>query len=118
MGILITSQTERTPGPQVNFACPKCGREVVAQSYGRVEKMGVFYLPLITQRETCVECECGTLRLTRLPLESLGGYSAAELAPHLYERTSIIVQFVAVASVLLSCVPPVGLVLAVGGLLG
>jgi hypothetical protein len=80
--------------------------------------MGVFYVPLITQRETCVECsQCGSLKLTSLPLASLGDYSADQLGQHLHARTSIIVQFLAVASLLLSCAPVVGLVLGLIALL-
>lgn len=80
--------------------------------------MGVFFVPLITQRETYVECcRCGRARLTSLPLSELGKYTATELDPHLRERVSIIVQFFAIASVWFACVPFVGLLLGVIGFL-
>lgn len=81
-------------------------------------EIGVFFIPLITQRETYVECSgCGLHRLTRLPLEELAGYSADELTPHLYRRVSIIVWTLALASVLGFCLPVAGLTFGAVGLL-
>ena len=118
MRILITTKITRTPGPSVRINCPKCGPESPAVSYQRVEKMGLFYVPLITQRETHVKCRgCGAVRVTRLPLHQLAAYSADELEDHLHKRVSIIVSVLAVASVLLFCAPFLGLALAVISLL-
>ncbi len=115
--ILLTTKTKRTPGPDTRFHCPRCG-DVPARTYLLEEKMGVLFIPLITQRETYVACRaCGAALLTRLPLEELGEYSADGLTPHLFPRVSIIVQFLAVASVVLFCAPFVGLVLGAIGLL-
>jgi hypothetical protein len=50
MGILVTSKTKRTPGPDARINCPTCGDGVPAQTYALEEKMGVFFIPIITQR--------------------------------------------------------------------
>jgi hypothetical protein len=97
--------------------CPACGPNSPATTYELAEKMGVFFIPLLTQRETYVECKrCGTARLVNLPLQNLGEYPADELDKHLRPRISIIVKFFALASVLLFCVPLVGIVLGLIGL--
>jgi hypothetical protein len=90
---------------------------VDAETYEQVEKMRVYFIPLLTQRETCVRCRnCGTIQLARLPLRDLATLSADELKPWLYERVSIIAKFIALASLLLICMPFVSLVLGIIGL--
>lgn len=117
MRILATSKTRKTPGPDTRINCPTCGPNVPARTYRLEERMGVYFIPLLTQRETYVECAgCGVSRLTRLPLETLGEYPPDELDHCLYRRVSLVVKFLALASVLLSCVPFVGLGLGVAGL--
>jgi hypothetical protein len=112
VSILVTSKTKTIPGPDVRFNCPRCRLDSSARSYERKETMGVFFIPLITQRERYVECcSCGTTRLTRLPLEELDRYTADELGPHLQQRVSFIVKFLVVVSLLLFFVPIVGLVM-------
>jgi hypothetical protein len=118
MYIHTTWESSRTPGPDARFNCPACGEDVPARTYALKEIIGVFFIPLITQRETYVECSgCGLYRLTRLPLEELSGYSADELTPHLYRRVSIIVWTLAFASVLGFCLPVIGLAFGALGLL-
>jgi predicted small integral membrane protein len=108
--ILATSKTTRIPGPATRINCPKCGPNTPALSYTLVEKMGVFFIPLFTQRETYLECaRCGSARLVNVPLEGLGRYKADELDAHVFQRMSIVVKFLALASVLLACVPFLGL---------
>ena len=83
------------------------------------ERMGVYNIPLITQRENYVKCAgCGDSRLTRLPLEKLAGYPPEELDRHLYRRVSIVTKVMALASVLVFCIPFVSLGFGVGGLVG
>lgn len=118
MSILITSKTMKIPGPDTRINCPTCGPNVPARTYRTEERMGVFYIPLITQRETRVECTgCGNARLTQLPIEQLADYPPGELENHLFPRVSFITKFVALASVLVSCIPFVGLGLGVAGFL-
>jgi hypothetical protein len=118
MTILATSKTRKTPGPDTRINCPKWDPNVPARTCRLEERMGVYFIPLFTQRETYVECAtCGESRLTRLPLEKLGEYPPDELDRHLYRRVSIVVKFLAVASVLVSCIPFAGLGLGVAGLI-
>ncbi len=80
--------------------------------------MGLYFIPLLTQREICVRClSCDSVQLSRLPLSELGKFSAAELQPWLYQRVSIIAKFIALASILLFCAPFVGLALGIIGLI-
>ena len=80
--------------------------------------MGLYFIPLLTQRETCVKClDCGTIQLTKLPLKDLEGLSPGGLQPWLFPRVSIIAKFIALASILLFCAPVVGLGLGVAGLI-
>jgi hypothetical protein len=80
--------------------------------------MGVFYIPLLVQRETFVKCsQCGIVRLTPIPLAELGQYSAEELTPHLRQRVSIVVKVLAMASLLMFFIPVFGLILSGIGLL-
>jgi hypothetical protein len=118
VAILVTSKTKRIPGPDTLLNCHACGPDLPANTYQLEEKMGVFFIPLITQRRTYVECsECGAAWLTRLPLAELGQYSAEELTPHLKKPVSFVVKFIALASLLLFWVPLVGFALSVIGLL-
>ncbi len=119
MTILATSKTRKTPGPDTRINCPKCGPNVPARTHRLEERMGVYFIPLLTQRETFVECAgCGESRHTALPLEKLGEYPPDELDRHLYRRVSVVVKFLALASVLVFCIPFVGLGLGVAGLVG
>ena len=116
MTILATSKTRRLPGPPTKIHCPKCGRESSAKSYQLEEKMGLFFIPFITQRETYVECnQCGSARLIGIPLMELDRYNADELEPHMYERISLVTKFMTLASVFLFCVPFVSLPFALVG---
>ncbi len=55
--------TSRFPGPEARINCPKCGPNVPATSDRIKERVGVFYIPLLTQRETYLECpKCGPAR--------------------------------------------------------
>jgi hypothetical protein len=79
--------------------------------------MGVYAIPLLTLRETCIQCKnCATIQLSRLPLQNLATLSADELKPWLYERVSIIAKFIALAALLLICMPFVSLILGIIGL--
>jgi hypothetical protein len=117
MKILATSKTTRTAGPEIRANCPACGPNVPAKTHVLEERMGLFFVPMFTQRETYVECTgCGAARLIGLPLEALPGYPPDELDRHLHRRVSLVAKFLAVASVLVSCFPFVGLGLGVAGL--
>lgn len=102
----------RTLGPDVRFHCPVCKTEVAARTFR------LFEVHAVPQEETFVECiPCGITRLVHLPLEELDQYSVDELTEHLTPRVSIVVKFLAIASVVLFLVPFVGLVLGGVGLL-
>ncbi len=106
MTILATSKTQRLPGPPTKINCPNCGPDSPAKTYQLDEKMGLYFIHFLTQRETFVECnQCGLARLTRLPLIELDCYSANDLEPHLYQRVSFVIKFLTVAGVLLFFVP-------------
>ncbi len=119
MTILATSKTMKVPGPDTRINCSKCGPNVPARTYRQEERMGVFFIPMFTQRETYVECtKCGESRLSRLPLEKLAECPPDELDQHVYHRVSLIIKFMALASVLVFCIPFVGLGFGVAGFIG
>lgn len=102
----------RTLGPEVRFHCPVCKTEVDGRTYRLFERLAV------PQEETFVECiPCGIARLVKLPLEELDQYSADELTDHLTPKVSVVVKFLAIASVVLFLVPFIGLVMGGAALL-
>jgi predicted RNA-binding Zn-ribbon protein involved in translation (DUF1610 family) len=116
MTVLATSKTRKFPGPEIKINCPKCGPNVPASTYRLEERMGLYFIPLFTQRETYVECpKCGSARLTDLTFDELAACPPDEIDRHVYQRVSIIVKFMAVASVLVFCVPFVGLGFGIAG---
>ena len=117
MYLLMTSKTRTVRGPDTFINCPECGDDSPALTYQRVERMGIFFVPFLTQRETFVVCEtCGKTSLIKLPLEQLGELSADEVSRHLHARVAIVAKFLALAGLLLSLVPVVGLTLSGIGL--
>jgi len=116
MTILATSKTRTYPGPKVWANCPKCGPDVPAITYQREERMGVYFIPILTQRETYVQCaKCGTARLTRLTFEELAACSPDEIDRYLTPRVSIVIKFMALASALLFFLPFVSLGFGIAG---
>lgn len=116
MTILATSKTRRFPGPGVRINCPKCGPNVPASSYRLEERMGVYFIPLLTQRETYVECSgCGTARLTDLSFDELAASPPDEIDRHLNPRVSLVIKFMALASIAVFCIPFVGLGFGLAG---
>lgn len=114
----LSSTIKNTPGPDVQMNCPGCGSVALARTYEREEKIRVYHVPFLTQREVYVECKrCRMVRLATVPLAELDRYSADELDAHLHERVSIIVKFLALASLVLFCVPFVGLIIGLSALL-
>lgn len=110
MTILATSKTSKFPGPGARINCPKCGPNVPAVTYRLEERMGVYFIPLFTSRETYVECpKCGSARLTDLTFDELAACPPDELDRHVYQRVSLIIKFMAVASIFVFCIPFVGL---------
>jgi hypothetical protein len=111
MVIPATSSSEEFRGPNIRVNCPTCGPGAEARTYEYVEKMGILFIPLLTQRETYVVCRsCKRSRVCHIPLDELPSYSPEELDKHLHPRVSIIVKVLAVASVLVFCAPFVGLI--------
>jgi hypothetical protein len=81
--------------------------------------MGVFFIPLLTQRETYVKCpRCNSARLTDLTFDELVACPPDELDRHLHHRVSLIVKSMAVASLFFFCIPFVGIGLGIVGLVG
>jgi hypothetical protein len=115
MDILLTSKTTRTDGPGVEIHCDGCKRQdAEAETYQLEEKMGVFFIPLLTQRQTFIKCRhCGAARITSLGLDQLLNKDPETLALHVRKRTSLIVWFLVIASLVLFLVPFVGLALGV-----
>ena len=115
-----TSKTQRKNGPTIRIHCPGCGeRDTPADTFEVVERIKLYLIPLPTQRERQVICRwCGAAWVTHLQLEELATLSADELITYLVPRVSIVVYFLAIASVLLFCMPVVGLVLGIAGLVG
>ncbi len=103
--------SDRIWGPRVRFHCHNCKTEVAARTYMHREVS-------LTQPESHVECiPCGIIQSTKLPLQELDHYSADELIPHLYTRVSVVVKFLAIASIVFFLFPFVGFVFGGIGLL-
>lgn len=116
MTILATSKTRTYPGPKIWANCPKCGPDAPAITYQKEERMGVYFIPLLTQRETYVECaKCGSARLTGLTFDELAAYSPDEIDRHLTPRVSIVIKFMALAGALLFFLPFVSLGFGIAG---
>ncbi len=120
MGVLVTTQSSETPGPEIEINCPHCRREsVAADTFERHERLGLFFVPLYNVRNTFVQCSaCSRRLLVRVPASELASYEPQQLDRILVKRASFLVKFFALAGLLLFWAPMIGLVLAVVGLLG
>lgn len=115
--MLITWESKRKPGPEVRIKCPNCKKAATADTYAYQESMGVFYIPLVTTKETRVECSnCQVMLVTLLPLSKLAGLSPQQISSELRVRNSFLAKFVAVCSVLLCYAPFLGVILGGVGL--
>lgn len=114
--ILITTKTQKTPGPTVTVNCPLCNAtSVSAESFEQMDHLSLFYvIPLFRLRNTFVRCSaCGKQLTANITIDEIADYSADELSYYLAGRVFLISRFLAVASVLLCWVPIVGLVLGI-----
>jgi hypothetical protein len=116
MDVLITTRSQKIPGPELEINCPKCGASrTSAASYEQRDALSLFFIiPLFTVTNTFVKCAaCGAKLTSRLSIDELQPHSAAEVSPYLSHEVSFVVKFLAIASILLFIAPIVGLVLAV-----
>jgi hypothetical protein len=107
---------QRTPGPAVQFNCPKCGGVAVSgSSYELFDTLQVFHLvPLWNTRNTYISCShCQAEMISRLNLDELHDYCDFDLTPYMSYDVSFVFKFLAVAALLLCWTPILGLVLAI-----
>ena len=115
MDVLLVAKSRKEPGPPLVIRCPKCGAEgAEAIAYRQVDDLCAFhFLKLITVRNTFVECSrCRSKLRSSVDLDEFGRYRHGELNQYLSHDVSFVVKFLALASVLLSVAPFIGLVLA------
>ncbi len=111
--ILITTRTERVPGPTIAIDCPSCrAMGVDADSYEQTERLGFFYIiPFIRIRNTIIQCTaCRKSQLLKIGIADIGRYSASELAQYFVGPVSFVAKFLAIASVILFWAPLLGIV--------
>jgi hypothetical protein len=116
MTILITAQSQQTPGPELEIACPKCNApKTSATSYEQRDRLSLFYLvPLFAITNTFVECASCNAKLTsRLSVHELDQHSGSDISQFLSFEMSFVVKFLALTSMLLFFAPIIGLVLAI-----
>lgn len=99
-------------GPQVQLDCPQCGvTGGLASSQEEKETFRVIGIRLYTHRNTYITClTCQTKFITRLRLSELE--SINDLASHITKNISLVAKTLALVSLLIFCLPVLGLVLA------
>ena len=116
MDILITSKTQKIPGPSVQINCPACHADnVQAESLKQVDQLGLFYIiPLFRLTNTFVTCTaCRREMMSAVSIDEIENISPLDLSSHLSVRVSFVSKAVAVLSILLFFMPIVGLILGV-----
>jgi len=115
VSILIISETTETPGPEITFDCPACGKQgVVGKTSEVTEKNSLFWIiPLFTSRVRGIVCgQCGKAFRTSLALEELSAASPEELARDLGAQVDFLAKFCIVTGLVLAIVPFFGLIFA------
>lgn len=115
MDIWVTSQTRQTKGTEIRINCPCCGcRDTPASTLMCEEGVGIFFIPLLTQKHTYVRCShCNTRLVSELSLLELPNYSAEELEPFVKFQLSFVTKALAIISVVFACLPFVSLPIAI-----
>jgi hypothetical protein len=115
MSILIISETTQTPGPEIAFDCPACGKQgVVGKTSEVTEKNRLFWIiPLFTSRVRGIVCgQCGRAFRTSLTLEQLRTVTREELSRDLAAQVDFLAKFCIITGLVLAIVPFLGLVFA------
>ena len=116
MDVLIVAKSRKEPGAVIEIDCPRCGAAgVAAIPYRQIDDLCAFYfLPLLTLRNTFVECTaCRTKLRSNVDLDELLQSPHGELNRFLSHDISFVVKFLAIASLLLCLAPFIGLALSV-----
>jgi hypothetical protein len=116
MSILITTTTQKNPGPTIRMNCPQClAKEAPAESFEQIDRVGLFYvIPLFQIRNTFVTCgKCRRQSICKVTTAEIANFSADDLSDYLVRRVPLVCQFLAVASVLLSVAPFAGPLLGI-----
>ena len=108
-----------TPGPAVKFHCLNCGNvSASGVAVQRVEQLMFLYLiPLFKWTTTSVRClQCNAKVGCKLNIQELVQFHDADVTPYL-TRGSLIVNFLAITSLVVFWAPFMGLILAVVALI-
>ena len=112
---------QTTPGPLVQFDCPKCGAEqVFGSSFEWLDTFQALHVfPLYSTRNTYIWCSRCQAQLTSpLTLEELHEYQNADLTGFVAYDVSFVYKFLAIAALLLCWMPILGIVLSIIALAG
>lgn len=109
MLILWGARTRSTNGPIVNITCPLCHVVGPAVSLDREEQIHVFYLPVVTVRNTYVRCRnCDRTLHSQVGLAMLPLLNADEMAAAIDFRISKLGRVLTILSLVTWVLPIIG----------
>lgn len=114
----IAQSTEDIPGPEVQLNCPRCRAVGGAATFEHVESLLLFwFIPIAKVRNVYCRClACGATLRVRMPFAELGTKGGQDISHSVVDEASFVAKFFAVAGLLLSIVPLVGIWIALFGL--
>jgi hypothetical protein len=114
---IFAGRVDETPGPDIHINCPFCYQDaVLARTYELYQEFGLILTPRslrIKKRYNLVRCSlCGRELFSKIPLGELCKYKPFEMDGFLVKRALFVVNFLALACILLCWAPFVGVVLS------
>jgi predicted RNA-binding Zn-ribbon protein involved in translation (DUF1610 family) len=117
--IVTDHSVKKLAGPMVEIDCPNCGeRRSPASSFERRTDEVILLVFHRQSRTHWVECtNCGARQRSRVPVVELEGETPEALAALLYPDTSPPIKTIAIAALICSPFPAIGLVLPAAALI-
>lgn len=115
----VHSHAPKSPPVIVHMRCQRCLAETTGVGREHVESVNLlFVIPIFKKHTVFVRCNsCGSEFLSRIGLETLAGYDGNDVGHHLVPRSDeTIAQFLAMGALVASCIPFLGLPLALAAI--
>ena len=124
IGLSVDTKTLTTHGPQLQMDCPSCGAQSVSAQAAdmRVEESAGFIRTSTTQHATITCSACNRVFRSPISCEQLAALTPEQVSllvkHYSMKYVGFIPQFLALCSLILACIPTLGLGCAIAALIG